>query len=66
MRPPQGPKKKLDSASEEEMSVYMDFCWEIGIPKTQEMFAEEVVHFMEFNGIPNNFPNVRPGNNRSN
>ena len=61
MRPPQGPKKKFESASEKEMSEYCGFCWEIGIPKTQERFANELVHYMDYYGIPNKFAKVVPG-----
>ena len=61
LRPVQGPKKKFEHASEENMVEYIDFCWEIGIPKTEEMFSEELVHFMEYNGIRNTFPKVKPG-----
>ena len=61
MRPVQGPKKKFDSASEMDMSSYCDFGWEVGIPRTQEQFAQELVHFMDYYGITNKFAKVVPG-----
>ena len=61
LRPPQGPKKKFESASENEMVQYSSFCWEIGIPKTKDRFAHELVHYMEYYGIENKFAKVLPG-----
>ena len=61
MRPPQGPKQKFSSTSETEMAMYVNYCWEVGLPKTKTRFSQELVHHMEFAGIRNTFPNVQPG-----
>ena len=53
--------KKLSDECEKQMVEYCDLCWELGIPKTRDMFSGEVVHYMQYDGIPNTFPNVRPG-----
>ena len=58
MRPPQGPKKKFEATSEKDMFEYLCFCWELGIPLTQERFSQELVHFMEYYGITNKFAKV--------
>ena len=44
------------------MVTYLAECWELGIPKHKELFAEEIVHFMLCEGIKNTFPNTVPGN----
>ena len=64
MHPPQGHKKKFESVSEKEMANYCDYCWEIGIPKTQEQFAQELVHYMDYYGLPNKFTKILPGNKK--
>ena len=61
MQPSQGPKKKFEQASEAQMADYCHFCWEIGIPKTQEHFLHELVHYMEYYGVDNKFKNKMPG-----
>ena len=61
MRPSQGPKKKFQEASEAQMADYCHFCWEIGIPKTQERFLHELVHYMEYYGVDNKFKKTMPG-----
>ena len=61
LRPNQGPKTKFSSTSEQNMAQYLDYCWEIGLPKTEERFSEELVHYMQYAGIQNSFPNVQPG-----
>ena len=61
MRPPLGPAKKFDDECEAEMVVYCQFCWEIGTPRTQQRFAHELVHFMEYTGKRVDFPNTEPG-----
>ena len=58
---PIGPKKKFSQELENDMATYVDFTWEIGIPRTEKMFAQELVHFMEYKGLKNTFPNIRPG-----
>ena len=61
LRPVQGPKNKFNKACEKEMIKYLEYCWEIGIPRTQDRFSHELVHFMEYNGIRNTFPKTQPG-----
>ena len=63
MRPEQGPKRKFEEATEKEMVEYTDFGWEIGIPKSKDRFAHELVHYMEFFGIRNKFQKTIPGKN---
>ena len=43
------------------MADYCHFCWEIGIPKTQERFLHELVHYMEYYGVDNKFKKTMPG-----
>ena len=61
LRPARGPKKKIQEGNEKEMADYCNFCWEIGIPKTQERFAREVVHYMEYFRITDKFKRNEPG-----
>ena len=61
MRPAQGPKKKFESASEQDMAEYCNFLWQLGIPKTKERFSLELVHYMDYYGIENKFAKVIPG-----
>ena len=63
---PQGQKRKFKTMCENQMEEYMDYCWEIGIPKTQipipkTRFTHELVHFMESYHIQNTFPNTVSG-----
>ena len=61
IRPPQGPKRKFEESCEKDMVDYLDYCWQIRIPRTQQRFGHELIHFMEFYGIHNDFKNVQPG-----
>ena len=60
VKPKRGCKYKFSTMDELKLVKYTEFCWEMNVPKTIEMLKPEVVHYLQFCGLPYTFKNGEP------
>ena len=58
-----GPPAGLEQDSEVNLVLYVDYCKRMGIPKTQDMLADEILHFLKSRSLTNKFRKGKPGTN---
>ena len=62
VKPKCGRHYKLSTEDELKLVDYMQFCWEMSVPRTMEMLKPDIVHYLQFCRLPNTFKNGEPSN----